>query len=211
MPPRLNVPTYRDLVKRCNFHKADWKRFCFLTVKSVERLPPPDTTKIEKAYQELYESPLSTAKQCITLGRGKNYVPCRDIECKALYRSFLRAPMETGSDRAASSILHASTIRSRSDGKKLSIPSTSRTPAARRGAPSTHFKKRPLPALKYSNGRNCLTSVLAYHPFHHVPYQPVDEIFLSSLIQPKNNTAIQYLYLWFFNQTLGHSHVQWRS
>jgi len=106
---------------------------------------------------------------------------------------------------------HSSMIRSRSDGKKLSIPSTSRTPAARRGAPSTHFKKRPLPALKYSNGRNCLTSVLAYHPFHHVPYQPVDEIFLSSLIQPKNNTAIQYLYLWFFNQTLGHSHVQWRS
>ena len=90
---------------------------------------------------------------------------------------------------------HSSMIRSRSDGKKLSIPSTSRTPAARRGAPSTHFKKRPLPALKYSNGRNCLTSVLAYHPFHHVPYQPVDEIFLSSLIQPKNNTAIQYLYL----------------
>ena len=147
MPPRLNVPTYRDLVKRCNFHKADWKRFCFLTVKSVERLPPPDTTKIEKAYQELYESPLSTAKQCITLGRGKNYVPCRDIECKALYRSFLRAPMETGSDRAASSILHAWTIRSRSDGKKLSIPSTSRTPAARRGAPSTNFIKRPPSAV----------------------------------------------------------------
>jgi len=78
MPPRLNVAAYRDPVKRCNFRKADWKRFCFLTIKSVERLPPPDTTNIEKAYQEIYESPLSAAKQCFTLSRGKNYVPCWD-------------------------------------------------------------------------------------------------------------------------------------
>jgi len=51
--PRLNVPAYRDPVKRCNFRKADWKRFCFLTTKSVKRLPSPDITNIEKAYQEL--------------------------------------------------------------------------------------------------------------------------------------------------------------
>jgi len=41
--------------------------------------------------------------------------------------------------------------------------------------------------------RNHLTSVLAYHPFHHVLREPVDEIFLSFLIQPKDNTAIQNL------------------
>jgi len=43
--------------------------------------------------------------------------------------------------------------------------------------------------------RNRLTSILAYHPFRHVPREPVDELFLSSLIQPKDNTAMQYLYL----------------
>jgi len=42
---------------------------------------------------------------------------------------------------------------------------------------------------------NRLTSILADRPFHHVPREPVDEIFLSSLIQAKDNAAIQYLYL----------------
>ena len=46
---------------------------------------------------------------------------------------------------------HGSTIRSRSDGKKLSIPSTPPTPAARPGAPSTNSERRHLPALSYSN------------------------------------------------------------
>ena len=39
---------------------------------------------------------------------------------------------------AASSLLSRSTRRGRSDGKKLSIPSTSRTPATRQGAPEHH-------------------------------------------------------------------------
>jgi len=42
--------------------------------------------------------------------------------------------------------------------------------------------------------RNLLTSVLAYNSFHHVPREPVEEIFLSSLIRPKDYTVIQYLY-----------------
>ena len=52
---------------------------------------------------------------------------------------------------------HGSTIRSGSDGKKLSNPSTSRTPAARHGAPSTNFKK--------TTSTRIVRSVLAYHPF----------------------------------------------
>ena len=39
-------------------------------------------------------------------------------KCETLYRSFLWAPMETDSDRTALSLLHDSTIRSRSDGMK---------------------------------------------------------------------------------------------
>ena len=53
MPPKLKVPAYSDPVKRWNFRKDDWKRFWFLTRKSVEWLPPPDTTNVGKAYQEL--------------------------------------------------------------------------------------------------------------------------------------------------------------
>jgi len=50
-PPRFKVPANSDPVKRWNFRKADWKRFCLLTGECVERLPPPDTPNIEKAYQ----------------------------------------------------------------------------------------------------------------------------------------------------------------
>jgi len=44
-------------------------------------------------------------KQCIPRGRRKNYVPCWDKECETLYHSFIRALVETDSDRAASSLL----------------------------------------------------------------------------------------------------------
>jgi len=83
----------------------DWKRFCFLTGESIERLPPSHTPKNERAYQDLCESLLFAAKQCIPRGRRRNYVPCWDKECETLYRSFIRAAVETDSDRAASSLL----------------------------------------------------------------------------------------------------------
>ena len=104
-PPRFNVPVYSDPVKRWNFHKADWKHFCPLTGESVERLPLPDTPDIERAYQDFCESLLSATKQCFPRGHRKNYVPCWDKECETLCRSFIRAPVGTDSDRAASSLL----------------------------------------------------------------------------------------------------------
>ena len=67
-------------------------------------------------------------------------MPCWDKECETLYRSFIRAPVGTDSDRAASSLLYiGSGKRSRSDGRKLSIPSTSRTLAERCVEPSTNL------------------------------------------------------------------------
>jgi len=48
-PARFKVSAYSDPVKRWNFRKVNWKRFCVLTGESVERLPPPD---IERAYQD---------------------------------------------------------------------------------------------------------------------------------------------------------------
>jgi len=104
-PPKLKVPAHSDLVKRWNFRKADWKRFFLLTDEAVERLPPPDTSNIERAYQDFCESLLFAAKQCIPRGRRKYYVPCWDKECETIYRSFTRTPVGTDSDRATSSLL----------------------------------------------------------------------------------------------------------
>ena len=105
MPPRFKVPAHSDLVKHWNFRKAGWKRFCLLTDESVDRLPPPDTLNIERAYQDFCKSLLSAAKQCIPRGRRKDYVPCWDKEWKTLHRSFIRTPVGTHADRAASSLL----------------------------------------------------------------------------------------------------------
>ena len=79
--------------------------FCLLTGESIERLPPPGAPDIERAYQDFCESVFSAAKQCIQRGRRKNYVPCWDKECETFYRSFIRAPAEIASDRAASFLL----------------------------------------------------------------------------------------------------------
>ena len=105
MPPKLKVPANSDPVKRWNCRKADWKCFCLLTDESVERLPPPDTSNIETAYQDICMNLLSAAKQCIPRGRRMNYVLWWDKECETLYRSFTRATVGTDSDRAASSLL----------------------------------------------------------------------------------------------------------
>ena len=53
-PPKLKVPAHNDPVKRWNFCKVDWKRFWLLTGESVERLQPPDTSNIERAYTTIF-------------------------------------------------------------------------------------------------------------------------------------------------------------
>ena len=136
MPPRLKVPTHSDPVKRWNFRKADWNRFCLLlTGESVQRLPPPDATNVEKAYQELCESLLSATKQCTPRGRLKKYMQCWTKSA----RSFIAPSSEPQFVLTLTEPLPiyflGSNRRGRSDGNKLSIPSNSRTPAARRGAP----------------------------------------------------------------------------
>jgi len=84
MPLRLKVPAHSNPVKRWNFSKADWKRFCLLTDESLERLPPLDTSNIARAYQDFCESLLSVTKQCIPRGCRKNNAPCWDKDCETL-------------------------------------------------------------------------------------------------------------------------------
>jgi len=61
-PLKLQVPDHSNPVKRLNFRKTDWRHFCLLTDESVERLPPPDTSNIERAHQDFCESLLSAAR-----------------------------------------------------------------------------------------------------------------------------------------------------
>jgi len=138
-PPKLNVPAHSDPVKRWNFHKTDWRRFYLLTGEYLERLPPPDTSNIERAYQDFCESLLSAAKQRNPRGRRKNYVPCWDKERETLYRSFTRAPVGTDCDRAASSLLSRLGQKKQERLEEATIPSTSRTLAARRREPSKNL------------------------------------------------------------------------
>ena len=106
-PARLKVPACSYPVKRRNFRKARCKRFCPLTGESVERLPPTDTTNIGKAYQELCDSLIFVAKQCIPPSRRKNYVPSwvKECESEAIHLSFLRVQVGTDFDRAATSLI----------------------------------------------------------------------------------------------------------
>jgi len=104
-PPRLKVPAHSGPVKRWNFRRAEWKRFWLLTGESVERLPPPDASNIERPYQNFCECLLFVTKKCIPRGRHKNYVPCCDKECETLYRSFIRAQVGTDTDKPVSSLL----------------------------------------------------------------------------------------------------------
>jgi len=71
MSTRLKVPANSNVVKCWNCHKADWKCFC-LAGESVERLPPPNTTNIDKACQELCKNLLLAAKQCSPCDHRKN-------------------------------------------------------------------------------------------------------------------------------------------
>jgi len=160
---------YSVSVKRWNFRKSGRKRFDLLTGKSVVSLPPPDTSNIEKAYQELCESLLFAAEQCVFLSRRKNYVPCCDNQRETLYRSFLRAPMWTDSDKGAASLL------SQLDDKKQerweeAVNSIDASHSNRKAwcAIDKLWKKHLYPHCNIQMRRNRLRSVLACHPFHQV-------------------------------------------
>ena len=136
-PPRFKVPAHSDPMKRWNFRKADWKRFGLLTGESVEILPPPDTQDIERTYQGFCESLLSAAKQCIPRGRRKNYVPSRDKSARPSIAPLSEPQWGLPLTEPPRPYPLDYNRKSTSYGRKLSTPSTSRIPAARRGEQST--------------------------------------------------------------------------
>jgi len=125
-PARLKIPAYSDPVKRWNFGKADWNRFSF-----DMRIRGEVATSGHNKYREGIPGTMQLfVAKSISRGRRKNYVPCWDKEYVTLSAS-LRP------------YFHNSTRRGRNDRKKRSDPSTSRTPAAMREAPSTNLLAGP--------------------------------------------------------------------
>ena len=139
-PPKLNVPAHSDPVKQWNFRKANWKRFCLLTDESVERLPPPDTPGIERAYQDFCERAYSL------LPNNVSHVADGRTMCHARTNSARPSIAPSSEPQWGLTLIEPlrpyyldSGRRSRSDGRKLLILSTSRTLAVRRGEPSTNL------------------------------------------------------------------------
>jgi len=137
---------YSDPVKHWTFRRADWKCFGLHTGRSVERLPPPDASNVEKAYQERCESLLCAAEQCILLSRRKNYVPCWDNHCESLIAPSPEPQWGLTLTKAPRPYFHSSTIRSRSDGKAVNSIDFSHSKQGVVHHQQT-LKKGPLPAL----------------------------------------------------------------
>jgi len=137
-PPRFKVPAHSDPVKRWNFRKADWKRFCLLTDESVERLPPPVTPNIERAYQDFCERLLLRLNNVSHVAAGRTM-------CHGGTKSARSSIAPSSEPQWGLTLIepfrpyYLDYNRSRSDGRKLSIPSTSRTLSTRRSEQSTNL------------------------------------------------------------------------
>jgi len=132
------VSSLSDQVKRCNFPKADWKRFC------LSLLNPSRDCHL-RTHQILRGHTMISARAYFLWLNNVSHVAARITMCHAGTKSARPsiAPLSepqwglplTEPPRHYS--LNYNT--SRSDGRKLSTPSTSRTPAARCGEQSTNL------------------------------------------------------------------------
>ena len=123
-PPRLKDPAHSDPGKRLNFRKADWKHFCILTGESV-----PILAGIQPAELHRRGATLSLRRRAMEPGHLLHSALTRPSgAAERRLKSRHPYPYYLGCNR-----------KSGSDGRKLLIPSTSRTLAARLGKPSTNL------------------------------------------------------------------------
>ena len=92
-------------VKRWNFRKAKWSHYIALTNKFAKTLLPPDSLDVDAAYQDFCNTIKKAAKQTIPRGYRNNYIPCWDVECESLYKTFLQSPQGDGPSLAATALL----------------------------------------------------------------------------------------------------------
>ena len=105
VPPRLTLSVPSMPVKRWNFRKAKWSHYNALTNQLAKSLLPPDTSDVDRAYQDFCNAISTAAKKYIPRGRRNDLIPCWDAECENLYQMFLQSPEGSDSSRAASALL----------------------------------------------------------------------------------------------------------
>jgi len=103
-------------VKRWNFRKANWKKYCDITNQLAKDLPSPNTSYVDKADQDFCNSIITAAKIAIPSGRKNKYKLCWDAECEDLYQAFNRAPRGETSDTGTT----ATALLARFDEKRKS-------------------------------------------------------------------------------------------
>ena len=114
VPPRLTLSVPSMSVKRWNFRKAKWSHYNALTNQLAKSLLPPDTSDVDRAYQDFCNAISTAATKYIPRGRRNNHIPCWDAECENLHQMFLQSPEGSDSSRAASAQL-SKLNRKRSD------------------------------------------------------------------------------------------------
>ena len=105
VPPRLTLSVPSMPVKRWNFCKAKWSHYNALTNQLAKSLLPPDTSDVDRAYQDFCNAIGTAAKKYIPRGRRNDHIPCWDAECENLYQMFLQSPEGSDSSRTASALL----------------------------------------------------------------------------------------------------------
>ena len=105
-PPRFALPVPSKPVKRWNFRKANWNRYCTLTNTFTKELLSPCSPDVDQAYQDFCRLIMTAARKSIPRGCRRTYFPCWDKECERLYQTFLQTPEGPDSGRTASALLH---------------------------------------------------------------------------------------------------------
>ena len=105
VPPRLTLSVPSMPVKQWNFRKIKWSHYNALTNQLAKSLLPPDTSDVDRAYQDFCNAISTAAKKYIPRGRRNDHTSCWDAECENLYQMFLQSPEGSDSSRAASALL----------------------------------------------------------------------------------------------------------
>ena len=104
-PSRFAMAVPSMPVKRWNFRKAKWSHYIALTNKFAKTFLPPDSLDVVVAYPDFCNTIKKAAKKTIPCKHQNNYIPCWDVECESLCKTFLQSPQKDNSSLAATALL----------------------------------------------------------------------------------------------------------
>ena len=134
VPPRFTLSVPSMPVKRWNFRKAKWSHYNALTNQLAENLLPPDTSDVDRVYQDFCNTISTPAKKYIPLGRRNDHIPCWDAECENLYQMYCNRLRDQTLAGLLLPCCPGLTENAGTDGLRQSKPSTFLTPVVKHGA-----------------------------------------------------------------------------